>query len=304
MGNPLSGLVLGATTVKDAAVFQRSILTVPAIRDVTDELVTQTLNLASGLGNSTRSGNNATMSCGGKEHRKWLCMSHAVAEVVVKDLRERVVPMRGNADPVVVLMVQEARPIIVDAIAEQMSSRFRRPVSTLFVTQEPDASVSNAEGGNCDDGDGPQQYRCEYGNALISTVPLVPLAGVNFNHQPENRMFVAATIGLGATQVTVGTYHAQIDEANRKGQQAEERAIFQMLVSWLPDPIIIGGDFNDRAFELFGFMKQDKRKKRVDAFLSRPDLDTSNLGTCRSRKLKVEPYELDHRRVAIKWASM
>jgi hypothetical protein len=176
LGNPLTGLVPGDTTAKDAAVFQRSIRTVDAIRDVTDELVTQTLNLPTGLGNRMQDKHNATMSCGGKEHKRWLCRSDVVAELVVHDLRERVVPMRGNADPSAVLMVQEARPIIVDAIAQQMSTRFRRPVSTPFVTQQADASVSNAEGGNCDDGEGPQHWRCEY-----------------------------------------GTYHAQIDEAKRRG---------------------------------------------------------------------------------------
>ncbi len=304
LGNPLTGLVLGHTTVKDAAVFQRSIPTVGAVREVTDELVTETLNVASGLGNSKHNKNNATVSCGGKERRRWFCMAGAVAEVVVSDLRERVVPVQGHADPVVVLMVQEARPIIVDAIAEQMSFRFRRSVSTLFVSQEPDASVSNTQGGYCDDGGPPESYRCEYGNALIATVPLVPLAGVNFNHRPENRMFVAAMIRVGTALVTVGTYHAQLDHASRKGQQAEERAILQMLGPSLFDPIIIGGDFNDRDFDLFDFTKQDVKKKRVDAFLSRPHLDTSGLGTCRARKLKVKPYELDHRRVALKWARM
>jgi hypothetical protein len=300
LGNPLAGSVFGSTTVNEAAVFTRSIEVAPDTRDVSDGLVTALLNLATGLGNSTKSRNNVSMPCGGKERRLWYCLVDAVAAVVVDDLRHRVVPVRGVADPVVVLMVQEARPMLVDAIAARMSSQFGRAVSTLFVTQDPDASVCNAEGGTCDDGDPPQHYRCEYGNALLATVSLAPLVGVNFTHPPENRMFIAAAISVGGCAITVGTYHAQIDVANRRGQQAEERSVLERVAAALPDPVIVGGDYNDVRFGLDGFTKHGLLP-RVDAFLSRGALQSARLGTCRARKLRSAPYELDHKRVAMKW---
>jgi hypothetical protein len=267
---------------------------------VSDALVTETLNLATGLGNSKQIRNNASMPCGGKDRRLLYCLTDDVASVVVADVRERVVPARDERDPIVVLMVQEARPMLVDAIAMHMAARFGRQMSTLFVTQEPDAAIRNRDGSTCDDGDPPQQYRCEYGNALIATAPLAPLVGVNFTHDPENRMFVAATVAVGDTQVAVGTYHAQIDVPNRRGQQAEERAILQQLASSLPDPVVIGGDFNNKAFALGGFITHGWIP-RVDAFLSRGDIEPTRLGTCRARRLQPDRYELDHKRIAMKW---
>jgi hypothetical protein len=300
LGSPLTGTSHGRTIVNDATVFRRSITHAGARRPTSEQLVTETLNLASGLGSSRQVRNNALTSCNGTSVRLWLCMVDRVADVVVDDLRRRVVPMRGDADPVVVLMVQEARPILVDAIAQRISVRFGRDVATLFVTQTPDAVLANAEPARCDDGRPPARYRCEYGNALIATAPLSPIAGVNFTHAPENRMFVAATVPVGSEAVAVGTYHAQIDAPGREGHQAEERRILEMLAPSLTGTVIIGGDFNNRGFALDGFEKHGSFLAPVDAFVVR-NVRSTRLGTWHARTLTAVPYELDHRRVAYKW---
>jgi endonuclease/exonuclease/phosphatase family metal-dependent hydrolase len=296
----LSGVTIGRTRVNDAAVFQRRIPRAGAERAVTDQLVTQTLNLASGLGASQQIRNNAITRHGDAVGPLWLCMADRVADVVVCDLRRRVVPMRGTADPVVVLMLQEARPLLVDAVAQGMATEFARDISTLFVAQTPDSALANAEPANCDDDRPPERYRCEYGNALVATAPLEPVAGLNFTHAPENRMFVAATIRVGTRPLTVGTYHAQIVASGREGHQSEERRALEMLTAVITGPVIVGGDFNNRSFTVDGLRKYGSFRAPVDAFVVR-DAQHESLGTCRTRSLRVRPYELDHRRVACKW---
>src|SRR5690606_25652186 len=140
------------------------------------------------------------------------------------DLR-RAVPEDGNADPAVVLMTQEARPLLVDAIAREVAAHFARDISTLFVAQATDATA--------------EQPRAQYGNALLATVPLEPAVAMNFTHEPENRMFVAATMLVAGTRVTVGTYHAQLDVPGREGQQADERRALELLAAFLPTPVVI-----------------------------------------------------------------
>lgn len=285
-------------------------------RRASNRLLTYTVNLATGQKKRDKhgqviGGNDVVQrtACGDRL-RPWTCLAPGIADQVVGDVA-------GLAhDSEVVVLTQEARPMVVDEIAVKLSAKLHTTIYTLFAAPSGLDSYSRGTPECRGLADTATHNQCSYGIAILSTLPLSNQRGIRFDHPAERRAMVSASVTINGRNVTIGTIHGQC--CDHPDDRSDEIQTFRGTLVGPIAPTIIGGDWNSdlnsssvrqmfESINQLGFTEvasidnTSGESARYDYFVASNLLATTDLGGNRTGPLTLGGYIFDHKRVAVRW---